>query len=415
MQKDRWGGKLSMLDQLMNIITDKRIYPEIKLIQGVSTEPDVEIDGRKVSLFCSSNYLGLATHTLVKEAAKRAVDIYGLGSCGSGLVSGSLDIHTLLEEGIANFLEEDNALSFATGTLANMGVISAVMNPSLTALVPGMLTDSGSRAIFFDQYAHGSIIDALKMAKPDRSYVFAHNDMDDLERKLKRSKERYRLIVTDGLFSMEGDTAPLAIITDLAERYGAVVMVDDAHGVGVLGANGRGACELHGVENQVDIRMGTFSKAFGASGGYIAGSSKFIKYLRVGARTYVFTATLPAAIVAAIIVSMGLAKKEAWRRKTLLANAQAVRDGLNAMGLNTLRSEAHIIPVFVGDEDVAQTIAAELFSMGIFSPCIRFPAVPKRQARIRISMMATHTEEHIQKLLISFRAIAEKYKLPTAA
>lgn len=387
---------------ILKTLEERGLYPDIKELSTGPT-PEVIIDGRKFILFCSNNYLGLSTHPKVIEANIKATRKYGTGSGASRLVSGTLDIHRKLEKVIAKFKHTEDAIVFSTGYMANLGTIPAVMD----------LIDIGLTSVFrkkgvilSDQLNHASIIDGCRFSRA-KVVVYKHRDMRDLQSKLKKYKKRRKLIVTDGVFSMDGDIAPLPKIVELAKEYDAMVMVDEAHATGVLGKNGAGTVEHFHLEGKVDIVMGTFSKALGGLGGYVAGSEELIKFLRVAVRPYIFTTAMPPGTAAGIIAAIEEIQNNPMLRANLWKNAEQLRKGLKGLGLNTLNSETQIIPVLIGSEEKAIEAANLLFERGFLAPCIRWPAVPKNMARIRCSVMATHTEEHIEALLSAFAEIIQ--------
>lgn len=402
---------------IIDTLTAAGGFPERFIVNGVSTQPEITVNGKKVNLFCTSNYLGLASDPRVKKAVIDGVKEYGLGTCGSRLVSGDLDIHRELEKTIADFKNCEDAIIFSTGTLANMGIVPSVMSPPLVPVLLSMFPNHkksiarhGESAVFVDKLNHASIFDACKLTN-GKIYYYNHSDMNDLSQKIRHSTESYKMIITDGVFSADGDIALLKEIVEIADKHNAIVMVDDAHASGILGPSGRGTCELLNVEDQVDIKMGTLSKAFGGLGGFIVGSRKFTDFLRINARTYLFTGALPGAISAGVIEAINIAKTETWRREQLLANSAYVRESLNDLGFNTLNSETQIIPVLTGDENLTIAIAHSLFEYGIFAPSVRYPVAPKGKARIRLSLMATHEEKHIKKLIQAFTKIKKQYNI----
>lgn len=385
------------IEKALNWIKKQGLYPDIRTAESASTDPEVIIDGKKVLMFSSNNYLGLANDERVKTKMIEATKKYGMGSGGSRLLSGNIDIHNELEKQIADFKGEESAITFLAGYMANVGVI------------PALVADNGNNflnifkkspeenfAIFSDELNHASIIDGCRLAKAER-VIYKHKDMNDLENKIKKHKKKNNLIVTDGVFSMDGDIAPLKDIKFLGKKYGIKVMVDDAHASGVLGKNGRGTAEYFNIEN-VDITMGTFTKAFGGVGGFIAGSKDLIDYLRVTARTYIFSAPIPPAVSAGLVEAIKIASTDNKLRENLWNNVNHVREELKKMGFNIL-GETNIIPILVGNEKKAVSFSRELFENNVFIPAVRWPAVPEGQARLRLTIMATHNNSHIEKLL----------------
>ena len=378
------------------------VYPVIRTVTGSPAAEEICVGGKKMLQFCSCSYLGLTNHSALKKAAKDAIDKYGVGTTSSGIISGYTDIHAAAEEAIAKFYVSESAIFFNSVTLTSQGLITTVINPPLASLFPPSIVKefglAGGTAVFFDRSNHASLFDAVKLAKPDELYVYRHCDMNHLERYLKRSPHKRKLIVTDGYFSMDADLAPLPELVELAQKYGALLMVDDAHGSGVLGENGRGTAEHFGVEDNIDFLIGSFSKGFGVRGGFTIGSETFIKYLRVSSRGYVFSATLPSSIPAAAIKALEIAAQEPWRREAVLNNAAYIRNELKAKGF-TILGDYHVVPWLIGDEEKAQAISQGLEDQGILVPCARYPAVPKGEALIRFMPMAINTQPQLERLV----------------
>ena len=368
-------------------------YPYFK---PVSTAEDTEviIEGHKVLMLGSNNYLGLTTHPKVVEAAMEAVKKYGTSSCGSRFLNGTLDLHRKLEERLAEFLKREAALVFSTGFQTNLGAISALVGKG--------------DVVISDKWNHASIVDGARLSYGEFRR-FRHNDMEDLERVLQGCpKEAGKLIVVDGLFSMEGDLSPLDEITKRAKRYGARVMVDDAHGLGVMGEHGRGTAEHFGVEDEIDLIMGTFSKSFASLGGVIAGDAYVIEYIQHHARSMIFSASMPPAAVAAVLAALEIIESEPERRKQLWKNARKMLEGLNALGFDTGYSQTPVIPIVVGDMFKALEMWKRLFEEGVYVNVVLPPAVPSDRALLRTSYMATHTEKQLDFALEVFERVGRE-------
>jgi 8-amino-7-oxononanoate synthase len=362
------------------------IYPFFRVIESAQ-DPEVIMDGRRMIMVGSNNYLGLTNHPKVKEAAIEAVKKYGSGCAGSRFLNGTLDIHVKLEEKLARFIRKEAALVFSTGFQVNLGVISALAGKD--------------DVIIIDKMDHASIIDGCRLSYGEVK-KFRHNDMADLERVLQQSGERGKLIIVDGVFSMEGDIVNLPKVVELAKAYGARLMVDDAHGIGVLGKTGRGTAEHFGLEDEVDIIMGTYSKSLASIGGFIAGSEKVVHYIKHFARALIFSASPPPASVAAVSVALDIIDNEPERIERLWKNTRKMLKGLKDLGFKVGPSETPIIPVIVGDNETAFKMALLLQEEGIFANVAVSPAVPEGKALIRTSYMATHTEEQLDKVLSAF-------------
>ncbi len=396
---------------LVRFARNSGLYPKNPVVNSATTEPVVWVDGRDHLLFCSNNLLGLSNHPDVKEAAAKALDRYGLGSGGSRQMAANIDVHRALENRIAEFVGQEDAICFATGYMANVGTLPALMKiDSLERLASAQLggpaqpeaedekTEPGW-AIFSEQLNHASLVDGIRLSHAEVER-FPHKDMGALRNQLGASKKASKFIVSDGVFSMDGDIAPIPELAELAEEHNAMLMIDDAHGVGMLGENGRGSLEHHGVPtSKVDLQMGTFTKSFGGIGGYVAGDADLIDYLRITARTYIFSAPLPPAIAAGVAEAIDIAEREPWRREKALENAHFFRREVEALGFDTVGSEAHIVPTLIGNENDAAEATRRLRHRGIVAPHARFPAVELGRARIRFVMTCQHEREQIEFLI----------------
>jgi 8-amino-7-oxononanoate synthase len=340
----------------------------------------------------SNNYLGLTNHPRVKEAAIEALRKYGSGCAGSRFLNGTLDIHVKLEEKLARFMRKEAALVFSTGFQTNLGVISALAGKDDVVLI--------------DKMDHASIIDGCRLSFSEVK-KFKHNDMEDLERLLQQYKDKGKLIVVDGVFSMEGDIVDLPNVVRLAKKYGARVMVDDAHGIGVLGKTGRGTAEHFGLEDEVDLIMGTYSKSLASIGGFIAASEEVIHYIKHFARALIFSASPPPASVASVSAAIDIIEEEPERRERLHRNTQKMLKGFKELGFNTGQSKTPIIPLMVGDDHKAFVMTKMLHDRGVFANVAVSPAVPNGKALIRTSYMATHTDEQLDRVLQVFEEVGK--------
>ena len=363
------------------------MYPYFTPIQEIKGNK-VKVNGVEMIMVGSNNYLGLLDHPQVMKAARDAVDKYGVATCGSRFLNGTLDIHVELEEKLAEFMKKEAALTFSTGFQTNQGIISTIVGRGDT--------------VFTDRIVHASIIDACRLSYGG-IYKFKHNDMEELERLLKSSeKNRGKLIVVDGVFSMEGDLAELPKIVELAKKYDAKILVDDAHGIGVMGKNGRGTAEHFGVEDDVDLIMGTFSKSFASLGGFVAGGKKVISYIKHFARALIFSASITPASVATVLATLDIIQKEPERREKLWAITKKMKSGFQAMGYETGPTETPIIPAYIGDDEAGFMLWKLLREEGIFTNPVIYPAVAKGQAMIRTSYSATHSDEELNTVLDKF-------------
>lgn len=362
-------------------------YPYFTPIQEVKGNK-VKVDGKEMIMVGSNNYLGLLDHPEVMKAAQEAVDRYGVATCGSRFLNGTLDIHVELEEKLAKFMKKEVALTFSTGFQTNQGVISTLV--------------SRGDAVITDKMVHASIVDACRLSYGEVC-KFKHNDMEDLEKVLSSlDPDIGKMIVVDGVFSMEGDLSNLPAIVNLAKKYGAKMMVDDAHGIGVMGTHGRGTAEHFSVEEDVDLVMGTFSKSFAALGGFIAGANKVISYIKHHARALIFSASITPASVATVLATLKIIESEPERREKLWQITSKMRSGFQDMGYDTGPTETPIIPVIIGNDELAFMLWKLLREDGIFTNPVIYPAVPKEQSLIRTSYSATHTDEELDYVLSSF-------------
>lgn len=363
--------------------------------------PSVIIDGRTVLLFCSNDYLGLAAHPALGDAAADAMARYGFGAGASRLVSGTMSLHEELEHSIAAFKGTEAAILFNSGYAANTGMIPALAGED--------------DVIFSDALNHASIIDGCRLSKA-RTIVYQHGDLNDLEHHLRGSASaRKKLIITDGIFSMDGDIAPLPGLVSLAERYNALLMVDDAHGTGVLGNGGRGTVEHFGLAGKVPIQMGTLGKALGCFGAYVAGDRGLIQYLLNTSRSYIFSTALPPAVCAASLAALSLVEREPQRREHLWNNRKRLAAGLAKLNVACAGSETPIIPIIVGDAEPALVASRRLFELGLYAPAIRPPSVSVGSSRIRLTVMASHTDEDIDQALLLTAQLNEEGLLSHAA
>ncbi|OGQ70916.1 MAG: hypothetical protein A3F82_07000 [Deltaproteobacteria bacterium RIFCSPLOWO2_12_FULL_44_12] len=372
------------------------LYPFFKAMEA-SFCTTVYYEGKPVVMIGSNNYLGLTSHPKVIQRAKEAIDQLGTGCTGSRCLNGNTVLHDRLEEKLAALVGKEEALVFATGFLTNLGTI-------------GCLADPESDVILSDAENHASIIEGCRLSKA-QVVTYRHNDMLDLQNKLKEiPSEKGCLIVTDGVFSMTGDILNLPELVAVKKTFPeARLFLDDAHGLGVLGAKGEGTAGHFGLTKEVDLIMGTFSKSFASIGGFVAGESDVIDYIRHKARAFMFSAAMPPASVATVLGCLEVLEEEPWRLENLRKNIRIIKNGFEKMGLAYLPSDTPIISVFVGDEGKAFTLVKDLFEHGIFVTPVCYPAVPFGQALLRTSYMATHTEKELDKALEVFAKLAPQY------
>jgi 8-amino-7-oxononanoate synthase len=371
--------KLSLYDAPQKVM-QAGIYPYFRAIES-DQDTEVIMNGKKVLMFGSNSYLGLTNHPLIKEAAKKAIDKYGTGCAGSRFLNGTLDIHIELEEKLARFVGKDQALCYSTGFQVNLGVVSVLTGRNDYVLL--------------DELDHASLIEGSRLSF-SKVLKFAHNDMAALEKKLMTCEnDSIKLIVVDGIFSMEGDIVKLPEIVELAEKYNATIMVDDAHSLGVIGKNGSGTASHFGLTDKVDLIMGTFSKSFASLGGFIAADKEVINYIKHNSRSLIFSASMTPSSVATVLAAIEIMENEPERIKHLWDITEYALNGFKSMGFNTGKTESPIIPLFIGDDVKALQLTMQLLEDGVFVNPVVSPAVPKEDSLIRYSLMATHTKEQV--------------------
>lgn len=370
---------LDELDDLQN----RSLLREHKIIEGAQG-PCVHINGKSYLSFCSNNYLGLANHPKIKQASIDAIHQYGWGAGASRLVSGTMTLHQELEKKIAEFKGTEAALLFPTGYMANLGALCALV--------------SRGDMVIGDKLNHASIIDGCRLSGATFR-IYPHKDVSQLQSLLQRSSGyRRKLVITDSVFSMDGDTAPIPEIVNIARKYDAMLMVDDAHATGVFGKQGKGLIEHYGLEGKIDVVMGSFSKALGSVGGFIAGSKPLVDFLKNKARPFIYTTALPPAVCAASLAGLALIQEDASLIDSLWRNIASLKTRLLQF-MRTISVESPIVPLIVGSAEDAVKVSSKLYENGILIPAIRPPTVPPGTSRLRISLMATHSENDINRLI----------------
>ncbi|WP_438272980.1 8-amino-7-oxononanoate synthase [Virgibacillus dokdonensis] len=386
---------MSFDDKLHNRVKEMQenaLYRTLRTMEAASQSARI-VDGEKKIIFSSNDYLGLANDKRLIHATMEALQQFGVGSSGSRLTTGNTYWHEKLEKKIATFKQTEAARLFSSGYLANIGVLSALAE--------------AEDVILSDQYNHASIIDGCRLSKA-KTCIYRHVDMEDLERKLAATtKYKQRFIVTDGVFSMDGSISPLDRMMELADHYHAYVIVDDAHATGVLGQSGRGTSAYFGI--MPDVVIGTCSKAIGTEGGFVAGSSILVDFLKNHARTFIFQTALSPAICAATYTAIELIEQDANRREHLHYNIRKLKEGLNDMGYAVKGDHTAIIPVIIGEQQLALEFAKELEEKGIYAPAIRPPTVPNGESRIRLTVTASHSMQEIDDVLHAFYIIGKKW------
>ena len=385
---------LNFIDEELQRLKDEGLYIHIRTIQSPQGAW-VVADGRKVLNLCSNNYLGFANHPKLREAAKQAIDRYGVGPAAVRTIAGTMDLHLELERKLAEFKRAESTISFQSGFKANLATIPALVGRE--------------DVIFSDELNHASIIDGCRLSRAT-IIRYAHNDPEDLRKKLQAERAKYRraLVVTDGVFSMDGDIAPLPDIVAVAKEYDAITMVDDAHGEGVLGEGGRGIVDHFGLHGEVDIEVGTLSKAFGVVGGYVAGSEKITEFLRQKGRPFLFSSAMTPPDVAACIAAVDILQESDELVRRLWENAEYFKVGMKALGFDIGKSQTPITPVMLGEAHVAQKFSARLLEEGVFAQAIGYPTVPRGKARIRVMISAVHSKEDLDFALNKFEKVGKE-------
>ncbi|WP_352417980.1 glycine C-acetyltransferase [Proteiniborus sp.] len=385
---------LVFLKEKIQELKDQGVYRKLPVLEGAN-EAEVILNGKKVINLSSNNYLGFANHPRLKKASIEAIEKYGAGAGAVRTIIGNMTIHEELEELLAKFKREEAAMVFQSGFNCNAGTIQAV-------------TEKGD-IIISDELNHASIIDGSRLSRADKA-IYKHADMDSLEKVLKESRDKYRniLIITDGVFSMDGDIAKLPEIVELAEKYEAMTYVDDAHGSGVLGESGRGTVDHFGLHGRVDFSIGTLSKAIGVVGGYVAGSKTMQEWLNHRGRPILFSTSLTPASAGAIIEAITMLMETTEYTDRLWENAKYFKQKLGALGFNTGHSETPITPVIIGDEAKTMEFSRKLFENGVFVSGIVFPTVPRGTGRLRCMVTAGHTEEQLDRAVAAFEKVGKE-------
>ena len=389
--------ELPFLKEKINELKEQGVYRQLPILEGPN-ESEIFLNGKKVVNLSSNNYLGFANHPRLKRASIEAVEKYGVGAGAVRTIIGNMDIHEEMETLLAAFKREEAVMTFQSGFNCNAGTIQAV-------------TEAGD-IIISDELNHASIIDGARLSKADKT-VYKHNDMDHLEKVLKESREKYRnlLIITDGVFSMDGDIADLPSIAALAEKYNAMTYVDDAHGSGVLGESGRGTVDHFHLHGRIDFSIGTLSKAIGVIGGYVAGSKTAQEWLNHRGRPILFSTALPPAAVGAIIEAVKMLMETTEYTDRLWKNAKYFKEKLGKLGFNTGHSQTPITPVIIGDEAKTMEFSRNLLKNGVFASGIVFPTVQKGTGRVRCMVTAGHTEEQLDRAIAAFEKVGREMNL----
>jgi glycine C-acetyltransferase len=384
--------KTQYLAEQIAELQEQGLYNHIRVIES-PMDGHVTIDGKRVLNFCANNYLGLANHPRLKEAAKKAIDAYGIGPGAVRTIAGTMSLHEKLEQRLAEFKKAEAVVTFQSGFTANLATIPALVGKG--------------DVIFSDRLNHASIIDGCRLSRA-KIVAYEHNSPDDLRQKIEATTEfKRRLIITDGVFSMDGDIAPLPELYEVAKDYDIMLMVDDAHGEGVLGNGGRGIVDHFGLHGKVDVEIGTMSKAFGAVGGIVAGKKVIIDWLKQRGRPFLFSSAMTVPDVAACLEAVDILENSNELVKRLWANAAFFKEEMTKMGFDTGETQSPIIPVMLGEAAVAQEFSKRLMEEGVFAMAIGFPTVPQGKARIRVMNSAAHTQTDLEEALAAFEIVGK--------
>lgn len=387
------NGRTAWLQEEIDSLKAAGLYNYIRTIES-PVDAWVTIDGRRLLNFCANNYLGLANHPRIREAAQRGIEAFGVGPAAVRSIAGTMSLHTQLEQKLAEFKRAEACITFQSGFTANLATIPALVGPG--------------DLIFSDELNHASIIDGCRLSRAE-VIRYTHNNVDDLRQKIAgRDDFKRRMIITDGVFSMDGDIAPLDKITEVAEEHGIMLMVDDAHGEGVLGQGGRGIVDHFGLHGRVDVEVGTLSKAFGVVGGLVAGKAIIIEWLRQRGRPFLFSSAMTAPDTAACIESVAILSESTELIDRLWSNAGLFRKEMQAMGFDTGFSQTPIVPVMLGEASLAQQFSRRLFEEGVFAMAIGYPTVAKGKARIRVMNSAAHSLSDIETALETFNRVGRE-------
>ncbi|MFH1661701.1 MAG: aminotransferase class I/II-fold pyridoxal phosphate-dependent enzyme [Candidatus Falkowbacteria bacterium] len=401
--------RLDYFRRVVQILKAGNLYPDINTISGSSSSPELIINGKKYLTFCSNNYLGIADNEEIKKEVINGIKKYGVGSGSTRLLSGTLDVQVEFEKQLAEFYGYVDSITFSSGYMANIGTVRMLVDSFPYFKVP-FLDKKG--VIFSDELNHASLIDAIRLSKAERE-IYKHNDLKDLEKLLNKHKKKNKLIITDGIFSMDGDFADLVGLSKMAKEYDALIFVDDSHGAGVIGPKGEGTAHHLGVEKDIDVVMGSFTKAWGSIGGFITTKTKDMsEYLRVTARSYIFSDPILPSVVLGLIKAKEIIENGKDLREKTINNALYLRGELKRMGYEVTGEDfMPIIPPILHSEKNAIKFSKELSDSGILAPAIRKPAVENGRERLRLTTMSTHTRKQIDYLLENMSSIGKKLKV----
>jgi 8-amino-7-oxononanoate synthase len=393
-------AKLQRVSETLAFAERHLVYPDLHRIESAGTDPVCRVGDRELVMLASNDYLGLSRHPAVVSAMVGAAGAHGAGPGGTRILCGNVGILEDLDAKVAQLVGCEDAITFPTGFMANLSVFRALLDPYFGVLP----YRRGSATVFADAHNHATVIDGLALSTATR-VLYRHDDLADLEQKLEEAAGKGpRMIVTEGVWSVDGRVSALPAVVELAERHGAILMIDDAHGIGVLGDHGGGTLEHFGLQGRADLVMGSFDKALGGMGGFLAGKRDVIRWLRMSAGAYVFSSAVPGVMAAAAIAAIDVCRDGKLLRRRLWRNADFLRTALGGLGFEVLGDgSAPTAPVLIGDEQLAVRFQRRLLELGVFAPAFRLPAVPKGTARIRVAPMASHETAHLERAVDAFR------------
>jgi 8-amino-7-oxononanoate synthase len=398
-------SKLQRVSETMRFAEQHLIYPDFHRLDSAGTAPVVTIGGRELVMLACNDYLGLSRHPEVIEAVQDAADVHGSGPGGTRILCGNVSVLEELDAKIAEHLGCEDAMTFPTGYMANLSLFNGLLDPAFVVLP----YRRGAATVFADEGNHATVHDGVRLSSAETVY-YAHDDLEDLARKLEaHAGTGPRMIVTEGVWSVEGKISALPEVVALAERHGAILMIDDAHGIGVLGDHGGGTLQHFGLEGRADLVMGSFDKALGGMGGFLAGRRDVIRWLRFSSRAYMFSSALPSVMAAAALASLRLCREGRLLRARLRRNSELLRAGITGLGFQVMGDGiAPTVPVHLGDEQLSMRFQRRLFELGVYAPAFRWPAVPKGTARMRLVPMASHETEHLERAVDAFRRVGQE-------
>lgn len=404
------GNQMQVINQVLRSFKEEGMYPELPLIETCGTNPHVKIGGKDLLMFGSNNYLGIANNKRVISRALEILREHGLGPGGSRILCGNIELIDRFEKKLAEFIGVEETITFPTGYMANLAIFQAMMGPFIN---PKAIEYEARGVIFSDEYNHATIIDGCRLTSA-KKVVYKHNDLSDLRKKVDENEEiKYRLVVTESVYSTEGTLTDVPAMLKLAEETESILMVDDAHGIGVIGKNGRGVISRFSFgDRKPDIVMASFDKALGTMGGFLGGSHKLIEYLRIASRPYIFSSAIPAVIAAGTHAVIDELEGHPELVERANSNAEFVRDSLKRSGFRVMgNGQTPAVPIYIGNDKLGIHFSNSLFEEGVYVPCFRWPAAPAGMSRLRISVMASHSQKDLEDFVEKVESVGKRLKI----